>query len=134
MSALHALAEAVGLAPRWQNYRHEWQQVGDNSLRTILKSLGFPADTDNQLAESRAALAEERGDLAPLVTAIVNLPTRLPIEPGPFELRFEDGSTRSGMLEASAGGATLPSIEIAGYHTLEAGGRQAILAVARNTD
>ena len=130
MSALHALAEAVGLAPRWQNYRHEWQEVSDASLRTILKALGFPADSDNQLTESRAALAEERGDLAPLVTAVVNVPTRLPIAPGPYELRMEDGSTRSGMLEASAGGATLPAIELAGYHMLEAGGRQATLAVA----
>ena len=130
MSPLHSLAEAVGLAPRWQNYRHEWQEVSDDSLRTILKALGFPADDERQLAASRAALAEERGGLAPLTTALVNQPTRLPIEAGPYRLELEDGSTRSGMLEASTGGSTLPAIELAGYHMLEAGGRRSTLAVA----
>lgn len=130
MSALRALAEAVGIAPRWQNYRHEWQEVSDDSLRTILKALGFPAADDTEVAESRAALAAERGDLAPLITTQVNTPTRLPIEPGPYELVLEDGTKRSGMLEASTGGATLPAIEQIGYHTLEAAGRRATLAVA----
>ena len=129
MSALRTLAEAVGLAPRWQNYRHEWQEVSDDSLRIILKALGFPAGNDTEVAESRAALAAERSDLAPLVTAVVNTPTRLPIEPGPYEIVLEDGTRRSGTLEASTGGATLPAIEQVGYHTLEAGGRRATLAV-----
>ena len=130
MSALRTLAEAVGIAPRWQNYRHEWQEVSDDSLRTILKALGFPAADDAQVADSRATLAAERGDLAPLVTALVNTPTRLSIEPGPYELIFEDGTRRTGMLEASTGGATLPAIEQVGYHTLEVAGRRATLAVA----
>ena len=130
MSALRTLAEAVGIAPRWQNYRHEWQEVGDDSLRTILKALGFPAANDAEVAESRAALAAERRDLAPLITATVNTPTRLPVEPGPYELVLEDGTRRIGMLEASTGGATLPAIEQTGYHMLEAAGRRVTLAVA----
>ena len=130
MSTLHALAEAVGIAPRWQNYRYEWQEVSEGSLRTILKALGFPAADDAEVAESRAILAAERGDLPPLITAVVSTPTRLPIEPGPYELVLEDGSRRSGVLEASTGGATLPAVEHTGYHTLEAGGRRATLAVA----
>ena len=129
-TALHALAESVGLAPRWQNYRHDWQQVSDESLRIILAALGYPAGTEEAVAESRAALAAERHSLPPLVTATVNAPTRLSLDPGPFQLTLEDGSTRSGMLEPSAGGSTLPAVELAGYHTLEAGGGRATLAVA----
>ncbi len=130
MSALRALAEAVGIAPRWQNYRNEWQEVSDESLRIILQQLGYSAESDAAVAESRAALAAERGYLAPLVTALVNTPTRLAIEPGPYELVFEDGTRRSGLLEASTGGATLPAVEQIGYHTLEAAGHRTTLAVA----
>ncbi len=130
MSDLHALAEAVGIAPRWQNYRYEWMDVSDSSLRTILKALGFPADTDVEVAESRASLAAEQGDLAPMITTTVDAPTPLPIEPGPYILTFEDGTVRTGTLDAAETGTTLPPVSDIGYHTLEVGRSRAILAVA----
>ena len=130
MSDLRTLAEAVGIAPRWQNYRYEWMDVSDASLRTILKALGFPAGSDTEIAESRASLAAERGDLAPMITTTVDTPTHLPIEPGPYTLIFEDGTRRTGVLEAADAGAMLPATGEIGYHTLEAGSRRAILAVA----
>ncbi|MDT7951641.1 MAG: 4-alpha-glucanotransferase [Acetobacteraceae bacterium] len=130
MSALRTLAEAVGVAPRWQNYRHEWQEVSEDSLRAILTALGFPAESETDVAQSRAQLADGRASLPPLITATLNTPTRLPIEPGPFELTLEDGTRRSGTLEASTGGATLPAVEIIGYHLLETAGHRVTLAVA----
>lgn len=130
MSDLRALAESVGIAPRWQNFRNEWQEVSDHSLRNVLLALGFHAATPAQVAESRALLADVRSDLAPLVTASLGEPLRLPVEAGSFELRLEDGTKRSGMLEAAAGGAVLPGIEQPGYHTIEIGGRTATVAVA----
>lgn len=130
MSDLRALAESVGVAPRWQNYRNEWREVSDDSLRDILKALGFPAGSDAQVADSRALLADMRSDPAPLTTATVGEPVRLPAEPGPFEIVLEDGARRSGTLEAAAGGAVLPGIDQPGYHRLEIDGRISMIAVA----
>lgn len=130
MSDIRALAESVGIAPRWQNYRHEWQEVSEESLQNVLQALGYPAASPAQVAESRARLAEARSDLPPLVTAVVHEPLRLPVEAGSYELVLEDGSRRSGMLEAATGGAVLPGIEQPGYHTLETGGHSTTIAVA----
>jgi len=130
MSALRALAEAAGIAPRWQNYRYEWQEVSDESLRTILDALGLPAATEAQAAESLAALADVRGDLPPLITAVVGQPVHLPAAPGHAELVLEDGTRRSLTLEADGAGALLPALDIPGYHRLERAGRQTTIAVA----
>jgi 4-alpha-glucanotransferase len=130
MSDLRALAESVGIAPRWQNYRNEWREVSDDSLRNVLQALGFPAGSEAQVAESRALLADVRSELPPLTTAVVGEPVRLPAEPGKFEIVLEDGTRRSGTLEAAAGGAVLPGIDQPGYHRLEIDGRVTTLAVA----
>ena len=130
MSALRALAEAAGVSPRWQNYRNEWQDVSDDSLRTVLGALGFPAGSEADVAQSRATLANARADLPPLVTAALGEPIRLPVEPGAFELVLEDGTRRDGTLEADGAGARLGGIDVPGYHRFESGGRQTTLAVA----
>ena len=130
MTDLRALAESVGIAPRWQNYRNEWQEVSEEALQNVLNALGYPAATDAQVADSRARLAELRSDLPPLVTAGHGEPLRLPVVAGAYELAMEDGSRRSGVLEAATGGAVLPGIEQPGYHTLETAGRRTIVAVA----
>ena len=130
MSALRALAEAAGIVPRWENYRREQQEVSDDSLRTVLAALGFPAATEADVAQSRAALAEARGDLPPLVTAALGEAVRLPVRPGRGELVLEDGARRSVALEAHGDGATFGGVDAPGYHRLEVAGRQTILAVA----
>jgi 4-alpha-glucanotransferase len=130
MSGLTDLAEAAGVAPRWQNYRGDWQEVGEDALRSVLGALGFPAGSEAEVEESRARLAEARRDLPPLVTAAQGQPAVLPIEPGPFEIVLEDGTRRSGVLEPRLGGAALPGIAEAGYHRLETAGRQTTIAVA----
>ncbi|MDP9094987.1 MAG: 4-alpha-glucanotransferase, partial [Pseudomonadota bacterium] len=130
MSDLRALAEAVGIAPTWQDFRHEWQEVSDDSLRTILGALGFSAGTDNEVAESRAALAAESSGLAQLITAQIDAPTFLTIAPCAYELILEDGTRHTGRLEIAEGGSTLPPIGRIGYHTITAGGSRATIAVA----
>ena len=130
MSMLRALAEAVGLAPRWQNYRYEWQEVSDDSLRTVLTALGFPAASDLDIADSLARVAQAHRDLPPLITTMFDEKTSLPVPPGRYELTLEDGTRLTGTLEEAESGALLPPIEAVGYHRLETGGQQTTLAVA----
>lgn len=130
MNPLRALAEAVGLAPRWQNYRYEWQEVSDESLRTVLAALGFPAATDADIADSLILVAQRQRNLPPLVTAMFDEPTTLPVPPGPYQLTLENGARRSGTLEPGEHGAVLPPIEEVGYHTLETGDQTTTIAVA----
>ncbi len=130
MSMLRALAEAVGLAPRWQNYRYEWREVSDESLRTVLAALGFPSHTEIEIADSLARVVQAHRNMPPLITAMVDEPIVLPVEPGLYALTLEDGTQLSGRLEADEGGAQLPAITTIGYHRLEIGGQHTTLAVA----
>ena len=73
---LAALAEAAGVAPRWRDFEGEWHEVAEGTLRAVLAAMDLPAETDAQMAESRAGLAEEGARLPPLLTATVGEPIR----------------------------------------------------------
>ncbi len=82
-SALRSLAEAAGITTVWQDYRGVTHTVGIPTLHALLKSLGLPATTLDEIAESRRQVASEAagqtGDgIAPLVTAPVGAPIALP--------------------------------------------------------
>ncbi len=122
---LRALAQAAGIAPRWQDYRSEWHEVGDDTLRSVLAALGLPADTPADIADSQATLARRAATLPPLVTATIGQPTRLPIA-GRFSLMLESGHR----IEGDAPDGWLPAFDEAGYHRLDIAGQLATLAVA----
>jgi 4-alpha-glucanotransferase len=123
--ALDQLAEAAGVARRWQDYRGNWRETAPETLRAVLAALDLPAGSPAEIADSRQALVARVGILPPLLTAMVDEPITLPVQGG-YDLVFADGARRTGVAEAGA----LPAIGQAGYHTLEIAGQRTTLAVA----
>ncbi len=118
-AALAALAEACGVAPRWQDYQGHWHDVAPDTLRAVLSALGVPASTD---ADITGSLAHQHGvtdGLPPLLTATQGEWLALP---GRCVVEFEGGGGTRG-----DGGVR---IEQPGYHRLIRDGQSATLAVA----
>jgi 4-alpha-glucanotransferase len=120
---LTALAEAAGIAPRWRDVRGQTQQVSPETLRSLLGTLGLPAETPAQRAESRAMLEELNHRLPRMLTMPAGSDgCAIPgAHPGMhFRLRREDGSHQEGVLEKGWGGeARLPAQHQPGYHRLD---------------
>ena len=121
---LHALAEAAGLALRWKNWRGEWQSVGPDTLRAVLRALGLPAAHDAEAAESLASLRHP-SHAPPLLTADAGGALHIAGATGRYELVLEDGRILVGQL---------PDVAIPdepGYHRLQPGdGSVVVIAVA----
>ena len=130
-AALLQLAEASGVGPRWKDFRGNWHDVAPDTLRTVLAALGVPASSPGDVASS-LALADQNGRaLPPLVTAVTGQPTVLPARPGPYKLVLEDGTVLHGQASACPSGqASLPAVDVAGYHRLSIDGGEVTLAVA----
>ncbi len=124
-SPLRALAQSAGIAPRWQDFRSDWHEVGDDTLRLVLEAMDLPASTPSQIADSEALLAARAARLPPLITAAIGQPTRLPLG-GRFSLMLEDGHRLDGEVADGA----LPGIDRPGYHQLDIGGQRTTVAVA----
>ncbi|MBV8915175.1 MAG: 4-alpha-glucanotransferase, partial [Acetobacteraceae bacterium] len=130
MTALVELAEAAGVVTRWSDYKGDWHDVSEDSLRAVLGALGLPSGSEAEIKQSRDHLAHLESGLPPLVTATAGERLTLAVPPGPFVLTLEDGSRRSGRSEPGEDGAVLPGIEQPGYHLLETGDQRTTLAVA----
>ena len=134
-TAIHELADAVGLMRDWTDASGRPQQVTAQALHKILESLGFPCTSQDQCRQSRAQLQRTRESLPPLLTANVGQPLRLPQAPQlngrHYRIEYEDGDTFEGRFgDEAATGAQLPPITRAGYHHLRAGDIDITLAVA----
>lgn len=134
--ALRALAEDAGISIEWHDYRGVHREVSDVTLRAILRALALPAETDADVAASRADLAREaegHGPWPPLVTAIVDQPIALALGRAvagrPWRIDLEDGSVREGRC-AEHGPTRIEPIDRMGYHTFTCDGRSIALAVA----
>lgn len=140
---IRELAEAAGIAVDWTDAYDKPQQVGPDTLRTILEALGYPCATDEQCRDSRAKLAAEEqsaGALPPLLTLDANKPFALPMQQGlqgrRYVLEFEDGgrfegSFGTGAASGAGHASELPPISRIGYHRLTVDGAgTATLAVA----
>lgn len=133
MSPLHDLAHEAGLSIDWEDALGAPQRVSDDALGTILAALGYPADSEAAIRESRDRLAHEAEAGCNFVSATVGMPVPLPERcavPGPVELALEDGSTRRVTVEQGRGGLFLSGIDTAGYHRLRLGSREILLAIA----
>jgi 4-alpha-glucanotransferase len=129
VSALHALAEAAGLARLWQDANSEDQVVPDTALATILGALGYPADSEALARESLATLQAQQRQPPAFLSVDVGEPLTLPAALGQAsgaELRLEDGGTAS--LPVKDG--MLPPIAEPGYHRLRIADHELVLAVA----
>jgi 4-alpha-glucanotransferase len=134
-TAIHELADAVGLMRDWTDANGRQQQVGTHALRHMLEALGFPCTSQEQCRQSHEQLRHTRESLPPLVTATVDQPLHLP--PAPqltgrhYVIEYEDGGTIEGRFgDNAASGAQLPPIPRAGYHHLRADDIAITLAVA----
>lgn len=133
--ALTRLAARAGLSPQWTDAFGRPQTVSPDVLRALLATLGLPAATEAQVAESLSALEREQAAVTPpLVTADVGAPISLPFAERSgrvrYRIRLEGGGTVEGEAEAAGGRLSLPALGDAGYHRLEVGSLATTLAVA----
>ena len=129
MSALHALAEAAGLARIWHDANGREHVVADAALTSILTALGHPCDNEDAARHSIDAIAEEQRHPPAFLSIDVDAPILLPAslsESDGAELHLEDGSTRD--LPVVRG--VLPGISEPGYHRLHVAGHTLVLIVA----
>jgi 4-alpha-glucanotransferase len=131
MTALHDLAYAAGIEIVWRDVNGKSQTVSDDSLCAVLEAIGFPARTNADIAESHAALGRElHHEPRRLATAEVNQPIRIAGAPGKFKITLENGGTVEGVASDGDGLISLPPVAEAGYHRMEIGGAESVLAVA----
>lgn len=116
--SLASLAEASGVAPRWQDFQRHWHDVTPDTLRAVLAALGIPAATDGEIADGLARQRETAG-LPPLLTAEQDEWLALA---GPCRVELEGGGSLAG-----DGGIRVGQ---PGYHRLIRGDQAATLAVA----
>lgn len=126
MKQVHVLADAIGLARNWWNVTGDEQIVADDALAAIATALGYPAESDAEIAESLERIAEEKRRPPVLLVAEVGRPTPLPASLNRAELVAEDGTTQGLAIE----GGRLPAIDEPGYYHLTVGGHELTLAVA----
>ena len=123
MEKLHELAEAAGLALRWRDVHGEWHEVGPDTLRAVLKSLGLPAGTEGEITSSLASL-QHPARLPPLLTADCGQTVAVPGDQ--YHLVLEDGREYSGRVVDGA----IPVPTTPGYHRLSVAGQETVLAAA----
>ena len=129
---LHELAEQAGIAVDWTDANGKPQTVSDSVLRKVLRGLGHPADTAEELEESLNAVgkAAQSHRLPPLLTVEHGQPLDLGkfFEPGTAcEVKLEDGSTLSLSLDKLA---ALPGLLPVGYQDVHIQQQHFTLAVA----
>ena len=133
--ALRDLARRAGIAVEWHDYANQPHVVAPDALCRILAALGLPADTRGDLAASRRLLSKRAtlADLPPLVTATAGRPTRLDLgaaEALPAQLKLERGGSRDLTLTPARGRLRVPAVAELGYHRMQVGEREVVLAVA----
>jgi 4-alpha-glucanotransferase len=130
--ALADLAARAGLLVHWQDAEGHAQTVADEGLRAALQALNLPATSALEIADSAARLEAERQKIPPLITADAGRPIELPagFRPGRARLELEGGGALDLEVAQSWGAPQIPGVEEPGYHRLEAGGCEVLLAVA----
>ena len=129
MSALHDLAETVGLARVWEDARTRRQVVADDALVPILAALGYPAHDDSAARASLERVAEEARRPPAFLSVDADQPLALPPALAGAQvatIEWEEGGTR----ELPIVRGVLPGIAATGYHRLHIAGHTLVLAVA----
>lgn len=128
---LAELANSAGLNIDWTDANGRPQRVGADAQRSLLESLGYPAQSPQQVRESLAELQQRQAQssLAPLMTLELQQAAALPgfRADTPYKLTREDGSVHTGRLDAQG---RISAGEVPGYHRLEIGEQVLTLAVA----
>jgi 4-alpha-glucanotransferase len=118
-AALTALADAAGVAVQWQDVHGGSHVVAPPTLRAVLRAIGFPADTAEDIRSSHAALDEAGAQLPPLLTVEAGGTLALG---KPWQVRLESGGVVDGNDSLR--------IDAPGYHRLGVANRETGIAVA----
>ncbi len=127
--ALRILGDAAGVASSWTDVFGKQHEVEPPTLRAVLKALGLPAETDEDIKDSQARAARHNR-LLPLVTAELGTVIELPTRASDYSLSLEDGRVFDGHASVLGSGCSIPAILEAGYHTLSINGEDIVVAVA----
>ena len=119
---LQALAEAVGIVPRYIDQTQRERVTSDGTARALLGGMGLSAGTDEDARATLEALRRTEAErvLPPTLVIEAEREVTLPLAHGHhlWALTTEDGDLHEGSGE---GTLTLPPLSI-GYHQLETGG------------
>lgn len=131
-TALHRLANRVGLSRDWIDANARPQRVSDEVLRTILEGLGHAAADDDAIAISLRTVeaAEDSEHLPPLLTADLGKPLALAryfSAASVAHCTLEDHASLTLKLDDQA---RLPGELPIGYHQVEIDSRHFTVAVA----
>lgn len=129
---LEKLATEAGLSVDWIDANGRPQRVSPEVLSKVLASLGYPAETNEQIDTSLQNLksAHHQPTPPPLLTVDhgSNLDLSAWFEPGtPFVLHLEDGATIDANLTATG---ALPALAPVGYQQMSIAGQHLTIAVA----
>lgn len=127
-SAVLSLARAAGLEVQWTDAGGARRRVGIDTLQSVLQALGYPALSRSDIAESRARILEGRGIVPPLLVAKPKARVRVGGGFSAVRVRLEGEDVwQDVMIDVRT--HTIRAPETAGYHTLQTGKTQHVLAV-----
>jgi len=135
MSPLATLAEAAGLQVDWDDAEGKPKRVEDEHLARVLVALGYPADSEAEIAASLAHVQEEER-AATFLSIDVGEDLLLTAdqvgEACDAELTLEDGTSQTLPVEQDGLQFALPTAAITqtGYHRVTLGTREFTLAIA----
>jgi 4-alpha-glucanotransferase len=121
-AALIELADAAGVAARWQDVHGVLHEVSADTMRAVLHGIGIAAGTLSEIRDSREQLRRESATLAPLITVRTG---QTLLVPGRWRATLEAGG--------HAEGTDTLRLDTAGYHRVEVDGREIVVAVAPAT-
>jgi len=132
-ASLLALAQAAGLQAVWRDVRGAERQVGADTLRAVLQSLGLACGNAEQCRASLEQLRESRDQTSTAGLQIVPVGRTLVVRSQGslhYRLQLENGVCVMGTARDVGGGrVAIPPFRQAGYHRLEMGGLQCTVAV-----
>ncbi|MFY0476140.1 4-alpha-glucanotransferase [Achromobacter marplatensis] len=133
-SALSALAAEAGIIEDWIGADHRPRRVSPDTLRALLGAMDLPADSDEDIRDSRhrLAAASAQSHLAPMLIALPGDAIELPAHcAGICQIQATSHSLMTARaIKADNGTATLRAPAEPGYYTLTTPGGVTTLAIA----
>ncbi|MBV9062510.1 MAG: 4-alpha-glucanotransferase, partial [Alphaproteobacteria bacterium] len=128
--AIRQLARSAGLHVEWTDANGRPQEVGLDTLRTVLKALGFAAETAQDAAESHRRLDTE-AKAVPKLIATCGFQTVHAGNARRARIKIQNSEWQDIALEPlKVGGVCFRAPDIIGYHELQLDDAVHILAVA----
>lgn len=128
------LADAAGLQTSWRDWQGGFRQVGIDTLRSVLNALQLDCSSEVQCRDSMRMLREESRRPAATVMPVIRAGAPLTVRHSGslhYRLLLEDGTRVVGTArDIGNGRAVISGVKRAGYHRLEMGRVNTVIAVA----